>query len=468
MRKIFKKIGKFIDKRPFASFFIILGIFLLLIIISNILGAPKKIEKTEQPEVKQVHIYNVGSAPRMTVQAQIEKSGVIHLTALTPGVIWKINKQVGQHVEKGETLFNLSSNYQGGNASSLQRQLAQTQYQNVQDTYDLQKNIIQKQKDLASKSDDNSDQLRDITNQSLSEIKSLIDLNNDILNSLNQNISNLESTNVGGANDALILSTKQLKSQFMAANSQANQASRAGQFAGDSNKPPAQLSDVQKDLAIKQLEFQEKMLDLGREISRIQLQIARVVEAMMYPSAPFSGTIQRIFVKEGQQVNPGTELLVLTQDLENDPTVAIAYISSDIAKKVSRLEPSIIHIGADSFKSYPSFVTEDAIQGSLYGVYFDIPNQYVTSVVEKGSIEVELPLGYFDTASVIPYIPIDAIYQTKTQSYVFVAKDGKASAKSLDLGNVFGSYVEVKSGLGTNDRIILDRNVIAGDLVKPY
>lgn len=460
-----KKIFAFTDTKPFASFFIILGIFFILIVISNILGAPRKTEKKEVPEVKQVRIYNVGSVPKMAVQAQVEKSGVIHLTALTPGVIWSINKEVGQHVQKGDTLFDISSNYQGGNTSSLQRQLAQIQYQNILDTYDLQKDMIQKQRDMAEKSHDNSDQLRSIADQSLNEMKPLIDLNNNILTSLDQNISNLEATNVGGVNDAMILSTKELKSQFLAANNQAKQASRSAQLASASDAPPAQLSSMQKDLTMKQLDLQQRMLDLNREISRIQLQIARVVEAMMFPSAPFGGTIQRIFVKVGQQVNPGTELAVLSQDNTEDPVVAIAYVSADIAKKVSRIEPSVIHIGGTTIESYPSFISEDAIVGSLYGVYFNIPDQFVTSLTEKGSIQVELPLGYFDTASVIPYIPIDAVYQTKDQSYVYVAQDGKAQVKLLELGNVYGSYVEVEKGLGNRDRIILDRNVIAGDRI---
>jgi multidrug efflux pump subunit AcrA (membrane-fusion protein) len=223
---------------------------------------------------------------------------------------------------------------------------------------------------------------------------------------------------------------------------------------------------MQKDLTIKQLDLQEKMLDLNREISRIQLQIARVVEAMMFPAAPFSGTIQRIFVKVGEQVNPGSELAVLTQDQGNDPVVAIAYVSQDIAKRVSRLEPSILHLDGTVVSGYPTFISEDAIQGSLYGIYFDVPDQYMTSVTEKGFIQVDLPIGYFDTASVIPYIPIDAVYQTKDQSYVYVVKDGKALSKSLVLGNVYGSYVEVVKGLGDKDRVIIDRNVIAGDSVS--
>lgn len=460
-----KRIGIFLDRRPFLSFFIVLGVLLVLIVISNILGTPKKTEKQEKPEVKTVSVYKVGSAPRMTVQAKIEKSGVITITALAPGIVASINKSAGEHVSQGTVLFNLSSNYQGGNTASLQRQLAQTQYQHVLDTYDLQKDLIQKQRDVAAKSDENASALRTISDQSLNDMNSLIGLNDDILSTLDQNIANLESTNTGGVNDDMILATKELKSQFLAANNAAKQASRSAQLASGDNAPPAELARMQKDITLKQLDLQEKMLDLNREISRIQLQIARVVEAMMYPTAPFSGTIQRVYVKEHEQVNPGTPLAVISQDVENDPVTAIAFVSQDIASRVSLLESSTIHIGQRVINVYPTFVSQDAVQGTLYGIYFSVPDQYASQVTDKGSVQIDIPLGYFDTGTAVPYIPIDAVYQTRDQSYVFVGNGGVAKAKEVVLGNVYGSFVEIQKGLGDRDMVILDRNVIAGDRV---
>lgn len=461
-----KQTFAFIDKRPFASFFIILGIFFILIVLSNILGAPKKVTKQQTPEAKQVTIYKIGGTPKMAVEAHVEKTGVIHLAALTPGVVWSISKDVGQHFVKGEPLLSLSSNYQGGNTAYLQRQLAQSQYQHALDTFDIQKDLISKGRDIVNKGSDNEGDLRDITNASLGELQSLIDLNTDILSSLDTNIANLEALNVGGANDALILSTKELKSQFLAANNGAKQGLRLSQFSGASDKPPAELSNMQKDLAIKQLDLQEKMLTLNMEMTKIQLSIAQVVEAMMYPAAPFNGTVERVFVKVGEQVNPGTELMVLTQDIESDPTTAVAFVSSEIARKVSRTEPSIIHIGQDTVKQLPSFITHDAIQGPLYGVFFTIPDEFAGKLTEKGSIQIEIPLGYADSTSIAPFVPIDAVYQTKDQSYVFVASNGIAEAKPIVLGAVYGSFVAVENGLSDKDQVIVDRNVIAGDSVS--
>jgi multidrug efflux pump subunit AcrA (membrane-fusion protein) len=110
-------------------------------------------------------------------------------------------------------------------------------------------------------------------------------------------------------------------------------------------------------------------------------------------------------------------------------------------------------------------VTQDAIQGILYGIYYPIPENYSRSVTDKGAIEVEVPVGYFDTSAAIPFVPLDAVYQGEEQASVFVAVDGKAKSKTIELGNIYGRFIEVKSGLQNGDQIILDRTVVDGDTI---
>lgn len=77
-----------IRRRPFVSFLVSLLILLGLIALGNILTPKPKVE--EKPEIiKSVQIYKVGESPKITLQAKIEKSGVIKITSLTPGVIQK-------------------------------------------------------------------------------------------------------------------------------------------------------------------------------------------------------------------------------------------------------------------------------------------------------------------------------------------------------------------------------------------
>jgi len=438
---------------------------LLLIILGNVLRQPKPVKKSEMITPKRVIIYRIGTAPRVHLQAQIEKSGVIQMNSLTAGVVQTIYHQPGDFVHKGDLLIGLSTNYQGGNIPALNRQLAQKQYQNTNETFPISKDLIAKQRSLANTQNTNASDLRNITNQSISETSSLIALNNDIITTLDQNLATLNSLNVGGTNNATILATKELKSQFQSANNQLNGSLRTSQYNASNTNASAQLADLQRDIALKQLDIQEKALDLNREVSRLQLQITQVNEGIMFPTAPFDAVVQRVFVKVGQAVQPGTSLLILAQPAEADPIVAMTYAPREIAQNVSMLEPSTIHFGAFTYDAFPSFITTDAIQGTLYGIYFPIPDNYSRFTTEKGYIDVEVPIGYYNTSSTMPFIPLDAVYQSQSASYVFVVVKGKAVSRVVVLGPVFGRFVNVQSGLSAGDEVIVTRTVIDGDQV---
>lgn len=454
-----KRVGTFIRKHPFSALFTLLGILVILIIISNIFQKPPVETENKETIVKKVEVYRIGEAPKLKVQAQIEKSGVVTITALSPGVVQQIYVEPGTKVNRGKTLLSTSTNYQGGNALALQASIANRQLQNVNETYDIQKDLIAKQKEVAQKSQENDEKLRQITRDSLDATRGLIDLNNSILDTLNDQIAN-------APDDASALTAKQLKSQFLSANNQLNASLKNNEYTSDEASSSAALSDLQKDITLKQLDIQEKALDLNRDVSRLQYQAAQVQAATMFPSAPFNAVVQRVNVKVGQAVQPGTPLVVLSQTIEEDPIVAIAYVPREIAQKVSYMEPSTLSIGDFEYEAYPSYVTQDAINGSLYGIYFPIPDLYHQHVTNDGYISVEIPIGYFDTGSAVPYIPIDAVYQTEKEAFIFIDEKGIAKSKKIQLGNVVGRYVEVTNGLNKGDVVILNRNIISGDKVK--
>lgn len=457
-RLLRKKTQTAFNARPLAFFYLSIAVLVGLIVLGNILREPAAEPKETTKAPLNVATYTLGGAPQVTVTGEIEKSGVVTIVALTQGVVQKRNYQEGDPVAKGAVLMNLASNYHGGNAMSTQRQLAGVQYQQVLDTYDAQKDLIEKQKESARKMDAQSGELREITEDSLSETRDLISLNSSIISKLNDNLEILEADPVTNA-DA-ILATKQAKSQFLAAQAQSKSALRQSEYQSDNENEPAELSQLQLDIAIKQLDLQAKMLDVQKEVSRLQLSLARITEGMTTPAAPFSGVVQRVFVKVGEVVNPGTPLAIVSQ-VEDDPITVVAYVSRDIAQKISTTEPALITIRDEKIEVIPHYVTADAIDTGLYAVYFALPDSYISKVTDKDHALVHLNLMSDDPQSTVPYIPLDSIHQTSTSAYVFVVEDGKAKAHNVELGSVFGSLVQV-TGLSRQETIILDRTVTEG------
>src|SRR5258706_5519761 len=77
------KITPYIRKRPMVSFVVALLILLALIAAGNFFQ-PKPQTIVNTNPAKQVQIYTIGSVPKVASQAQIQNSGVITITALTP------------------------------------------------------------------------------------------------------------------------------------------------------------------------------------------------------------------------------------------------------------------------------------------------------------------------------------------------------------------------------------------------
>ncbi|NMC35465.1 hypothetical protein GYA49_00300 [Candidatus Beckwithbacteria bacterium] len=452
-----------IVKHSIPAFFSTLLILLLLVIGSSYLNRSEE-EPVKSAQTKTVSVYHVGKAPRLNFQAKVDKKGVLTVVAQSGGIVQNIYHQEGESVSKGTWLIALSSNYQGASVASLQRQLAQTQYDHINATYDTQKEIIAKQRDLANKSDENSDELRSLADQTLTDLKDQLSTNEDILNIINDNIKTLEEHNDNAVNDSLILETKILKSQYLAGVDELKSAIRTAEYQVDDDNPPAQLSNISKDVTLRQLDLQEKALDLSKEVSRLSLAITQVAESLMYPAAPFSGRIEKVYVQPGQAVAAGTPIALISGDVQNN--VALISLSDSLAKSVSQMEPSIFTIGNQQVSLYPSYISKEATDGQLYTVFYNLPNEYCSSVTDGQYLSVSIPIGYPDTGSAIPYVPIDAVSQTQTETVLYVAVGDKVEYRNVKLGNVFGRFVEISKGLKDGDVIILDRTVVSGDTIK--
>jgi len=455
----------FIDRKPLTSFFAILALVLVLIFVGNFLNKPKPVTEEQLQQIKSISAYHIGTAPKITVSAQTKKSGVIEIVALSGGVIDKLNVQEGAQVNAGDILVSLSSNYKGENTLTLQRQIAATQYQGVLATFPKQKETIERQKELAEKTEEDSEELRKILEQSLGETRTLLSANEEALRLLEEQIKDAE--NAPAPDIDAIRKLKQQRGGFTNSVNQARQQLRKDEYNADGDKPAAEKVELTKEITKRQLDVELKQLEISLAVSGLQANLARINESNMFPSAPFAGTIQRVFVKEKQQVGVGDSLLVISQAVQDKPITAVAYVSADVAKRISRFEPSTLHIGDKvSYISIPSFVSTEAVQGTLYAVYYPIPPEHSSKIVSDGFISIDMPIGMADTTMIATYVPLDAVYQTREKAYVFVVNGDTAKSRDVQLGQVYGDSVEIVAGLKNGDTVILNRNIIAGDKIQ--
>ncbi|MCX8008128.1 MAG: hypothetical protein N3A54_00315 [Patescibacteria group bacterium] len=469
LKNIRKKLLTFLDKRPLISFFGLLALIVFVIVLGNFLRRPSQTVDETKKTPKQVEIFSIGQSPRVSLTGKVEKSGVIKIVAQSPGIVQTIHRSEGARVAKGTVLFYLSSNYQGGNISSLNRQLAQKNARLTEENYPRQKELIQKRREIAEKTDTMSDDMRKITRDSIENTKQLIALNREILDTINTNIKTLEETNTSGSNDALILQAKQAKSGVVSALNSLETGLRNAEYSSADGNPQARLSDLGREVILKQLEIEEKALESAKEIAVINLKIAQIAESLMFPSSPCNGVIERVYVQFGRSVNPGQPLASILCDITT--TQVIVPVSREIAESLSRIEQSTLFIGNELFSVTPRYISKEPTDGTLHTVLFTLSEDIGGKVSDGASVRVDLPIENKKSLSSIPYVPIDAVFQTQTSSIVYVASQSAegtwmAEGRTVKLGQVFGSFVEITQGVYPADQIILTRNIIAGDEVR--
>lgn len=465
---VYRFILKSIDSHPLLSFYSVLGLMVLLIVLNTMLHKPVDVTIKTAKKPKEVSVFSIGQAPRISVQAKIEKSGVIKITALTGGVIQKIYKQEGDSISRGQWLFWLSSNYQGGTTATVSRQMAEKNYAFLNDNYDAQKEIIAKNREIAQKAESQAFKLREISAKSIDETKSLISLNQNVVSMMDSQITGLEAINVNGSSNSAILQLKQGKAQVVSGLNQAQAALRSSEYQTNNDNEPGQLAVLQRDVTLKQLDLQERTLSLNKEIALLNVRLSQIQESLMYPVAPFDGVVERIYVKVGQNVTSGTVLATITGT--QNTAKAVVSTSRHIAESISRLEPTHLNGMGAGVDVFPSYVSTEPTDGALFTILFAIPDTKTTSFTNDQIVIADLPIGVAQSMAAIPYIPLDAIYQTDNESYVYTtfAKKGViyAVSKKIELGEVIGDYVEVRKGIAAGDRIILDRTIIEGDVLK--
>jgi len=186
----------------------------------------------------------------------------------------------------------------------------------------------------------------------------------------------------------------------------------------------------------------------------------------MYPAAPFTGVVEKVYVRAGQIVNPGT--LLATIVASNSENILKVQTTAPIARSILATEPSSITIKGETISLLPTYISSEATDGMLHSLSYVLPAESAW-LTNSEYISVRVPVGPEKIIVNDPFVPLDALYQTAKNAYVYVvAEDEKgkyAQAKEVTLGEVSGEYVAVWAGVGIDDVVIISRTILEGDRI---
>lgn len=194
--------------------------------------------------------------------------------------------------------------------------------------------------------------------------------------------------------------------------------------------------------------------------SRLNLSLALRNDAVLQPKSSFPGTITSIAVRRGQFVNTGDVLATLNASGANATVEAL--LSSDTAWLIDPTKEALLTTSSGTLPLTLVYLATQENETGLYSALFSLPTDAAQKLTDSHYTNIRITLKS-QTGSIL--LPLESVSQDPQSAWVIVAEDGKAQAKAVTLGNIFGNYIEVLSGISPDSHIILSRGIISGEAI---
>jgi RND family efflux transporter MFP subunit len=190
------------------------------------------------------------------------------------------------------------------------------------------------------------------------------------------------------------------------------------------------------------------------EKARAQLVNAEETAQDYAITAPWTGVVSRVIVKEGQFVAPRAVLLEMY-----DP--ASLVIRAAVPEKYAAEVTAGMRVDV-RLDAYP----DEIMQGRIERVYPYLDSRLRTRTIEiVPDSRVDILPGMFarlkvlfETVSEVVVVPAEAVLSSPTGKVVFVVEDGKAVRRPVETGIEEGNRVQIVTGVDSGDKVIVAGN----------
>lgn len=219
------------------------------------------------------------------------------------------------------------------------------------------------------------------------------------------------------------------------------------------------LSSTEEDVELARLKKDRATRQNTLTNNPLELQAARLSDAVLKPRSFAVGTVESIRVRTGDFVSTGTVLATIRAP--RGATTLEALVSRKTALLFDPTKEAILRLEDETLNLLPTYFSQEETVNGLYSILFTLSDSARSKIVNGEYLSIELPLRASNPEDTL--IPIDAIFQENDSASVLVEENGKAVSKEVTLGNIYGSFALITSGIARDARVILSRAVIASD-----
>ena len=179
--------------------------------------------------------------------------------------------------------------------------------------------------------------------------------------------------------------------------------------------------------------------------------------------APISGTVESVGVEVYDNVSMNAELAVISGEGEKRITT---YVSERMMQKLREGDEIEVYKNGNQYAGQLTEISSivDTSTG-LFKVKAELEN---TDDIATGSTVKIIMVT--DRSENVMLVPVDAIYYSGGNAYVYVVRDGVAKMQSVEVGLYDSEVAEIKSGLTDDDDVVStwSNNLYDGASVRLY
>lgn len=223
------------------------------------------------------------------------------------------------------------------------------------------------------------------------------------------------------------------------------------------------LDDTREALALKRLKRERAALQESLVTGALTVDLSQAEEAVFQPRSFVPATVEHIAVHVGDFVTPGTVLAVLRT--ETGSTTLEAALDPALAHSFDPTTPSKLRLPHETpIELLPSFFSQGETPDGLFVVRYLLSPESAGRVTDGARVSLSVPLRA-PTGKTL--VPLDALFTHTDHTSLFIASNGQAEERTVEVENVFGSAALLKGTLSPGTTLLLDRTLIAGELVTP-
>lgn len=231
----------------------------------------------------------------------------------------------------------------------------------------------------------------------------------------------------------------------------------------DLAKQNVKIAEDQKEQAEESTDVQKNGAQIQLEQARLALNQSRIAYENTIVKSPISGTVVSKNITGEDFLNPGDKVAEI---VGNGKLEAIVYLNQNEIERIKTGDSAEIKIGE---KTYPGIVSSYSGIANSGNERFEAKIISENNMTEKANSTGSVILNAYLESSDSFFVPLDAVNIGQDKKEVFIVENEKAIAKSVELGKIIGTQIEVLSGLKVGDVLVIEnsRNLTDGQSVRP-